>query len=597
MFWRLKRGFTRAFAPLPVPSGQYYSKLDVVAEAISGDRVDTFFHAPAAVRITAAMVRYFGDPKAQLALKKGYHVAYENRLRLVALDADPPSANGFEPFPLPKPRHPLDPWAARDLAANTETPVSVPTVGLGARTLHVAMAAGRSLVFLAEACAVQFHRAGRQAPPLRSAIATPNFQAPERWQPFLDAALSIGRWRRGNMTVVRLRDDIRMPPNGEFQTLNPARIAVPRYKWLVAVLLPAFRLVGVMVPLLLRHCGDARAVELVLEAIRQARHSVVIWRVGFNLECTVFIDNMEYHAHHAVRAMVLRKFSIRVVRWPHSEVDSPGAALRYLQYDAYLNAGPYPQRAFGDTWDKSCRAVAVGYPQHSRAMKKSFPVRPDYDRAIRSHLAADRKMLAYFGPSEVQGLKPFTRDLVAALLSLVERHDNWFIVIKPKLRDYFYDQIANDARLRNLATHPAVVCIRYPEPGIEVCPPGWLIENMTCGAGGPSSVQIEALTSDKPYFAYFPVAPDTAYKAKLRTQGLLHTDLVSFGGALGSFMDGQHIDIDFAWFRDMFDPYGDDAAMLRVAEHLFDGTSVFTSAPVGSRQPIYRSKKVAGWQQ
>lgn len=114
------------------------SRLDALAERASlGAVEETFRTAPGLNRIERAFTRFLDDPDAALALKKSFHIALENRMRVIALRADPPERNGLAPIAVPAPKHPLDGMAHRVLETAAGTLPAAPRASMWARARHL----------------------------------------------------------------------------------------------------------------------------------------------------------------------------------------------------------------------------------------------------------------------------------------------------------------------------------------------------------------------------------------------------------------------------------------------------------------------------
>lgn len=567
----LLRKLLHPFPQPPLVAGQLYSKLEAEAEACGVAQIEATFRNSAPVRaISDALCRFFDDPEAERALKKAYHIAFEQRLRVLALAIDPPGANGLDALEIPDDVHPLDRAANAVLQTlDRRAPAERGRLGLLARALDVLRPAvwtlalcGASLGYL-----LRFGTRGEAARPVRVLACDSWYEA--RWLHLRRAAQDHGIWRDGDLVVLLGR-----APVSAFKNLPTVRLAtlpVPYGAWLREVVLPSFGLAGRLAAIMLRGGANPTVREAVTQALRLAAGSLDLRRVAYALKPAVWLDDAEHDPRHILKAIVVRKAGGRLARLPHTEIDTRGTSLSYLGYDDFYSAGVYQAENLAESWYPKLRNVPIGLLQHDRRFRAAGAhIDTEYHREIAARISAGKKMLAFFGPSDIPGVARFTRDLVASLVALVTRHDDWFLVVKPKLKDEMYAILASDPRCSALADHPSIVCIRYPQPGVELCPSGWLMEHMVCGAGGLGSAQVEALTMGRPYFAYFPVAAHTPYKAALRADGLLNTDVDRFEAALDRFMGDPNPDrFKFAWYQSMFDPYGDDDSLGRLARHLF----------------------------
>lgn len=566
----------KVFYPFPVfmlTPGGFYSPLDMAAERMSLASVEALFQESQLARaIGHAYARYLDDPEAGRALKKGYHVTYEERLRTLALRLDPPTAHGFDSVSLPTGSHPLGKYAQLDLAnlGGGDQSFGVRR-GLGNSVWHWLSAMGRGLLFLVRATILLVRYGVSHVEPKYCRVASPNFWPEDRWMLLKQAGEELGIWAPGALLFVMETGNNQELHIGQFPALDPGRLLVPRSEWIRHVILPGIRLLLEIFPTWVRALPDARIVELVAECFRQAYGSLSIWRVAFNLRFDWYLDNAEYFPTQNVKGIIFRKIGGRLVRWPHSQMDMPGSGLSYLGYDVFLSAGEYQTRTYGTSWYPNCRAISVGHMQNDRRVRAGQRVLPEYGSAITERLERGQSLAVFFSTSLVQGIQPLVLELLAMFWRLLANRDDWFLVVKPKGAHDLYKLMVNDSRFAGWEETPNVICLRYPTPGLEVCPAGWLIERMKFGVSLGGSVQVEALTQGKPLFAYRPVCQTTPYTQKLTECGLWHGNIESLEKALLQFIGNPNAyPIPYEWFREAFDLFGDDQALTRIATILLE---------------------------
>jgi hypothetical protein len=377
-------------------------------------------------------------------------------------------------------------------------------------------------------------------------------------------------WKPGDLLLVMERGDNQLLRNGQFPTLDPGKLPVPRGEWIQHVILPGLRLVVEVFPTWILALRDARVVELIAECFRQASDTLLIWRVAFNLQFESYLDVAEYLPTQNLKGIIFRKFGGRLVRWPHSQMDLPGSGLSYLGYDVFLSFGKYQAQTYGASWYPNCRNISVGHLQNDKRRAAGPRVLQEYEAAIMKRLERDQKLVVFFGPSLVQGVQPLVLDLLAMVQSLLANRSDWLLVVKPKSATGFYDSVVNDLEFKSQDETSNVIYLRFQSPELEVCPAGWLIDRMKFGVSLGGSVQVEALTLGKPVFAYRSVWQDTPYNQKLVECGLLHDNVRSLELTLLRFIENPDAyAIPYEWFREAFDPFGDDQALNRVAKLLF----------------------------
>jgi hypothetical protein len=537
----------------------------MAAERIGVHAVEAFFReSRLACAVARALMRFFGDQEAVRSLKKGYHVSYEYRLRTLALRAEGARLDEWNDIPIVPDWHPLDRHAARDLEA-VVTGVAAPAfaVHVALTVCQFAIALYQAFKLLRVALSWLLRYGVARCAPVRCRVASPNFWNADRLGGLKEASNDLGIDLVDHLVFVMECADCQ-DVRGVFRTLDPDNLPVPRGRWIRRVVAPAIRLVAELVPLSLLALRDTRCLELVVESLRQARYGLHVWRIAFNVSFESYLDITEYRAQHNIKAIVFQKFGGRLVRVPHSQMDSPGSVLSYLGYHVFLSGGDYQRETYGHSWSPRVRCLSVGLFQKDRRMSRSVDL--SIAAAVEERLREGRRLAVFFSSGLVVG-RAAVLDALAALRSAVSETDSWVVVIKPKgMREAMYDWMESDPRLAHWLHSPCVVAVHYDRPDIERCPVGWLIDRMDFGVCLGGSVQVEALTSGIPVFAHQLVWQDTPYTRALVEYGFLHADGKSLERALCQYVsDPGSFKIHFDRFQQWFDPFGDDQAWVRIA--------------------------------
>lgn len=561
--------------PVPLTDGlapgAFYSALEMLAERKGLDLVERFFEESRLARAVARVyARYVGDPEAERALRKGYHVTYDERLRVLALRQDPPPIESGL-MVVPERTHPIDGYVARDLyrIAGSVEPPGGDRQSFSATIRHWVSAATAGVRFLCEATLLLLKHGVSRTVPTGCRVASPNFWPEDRWVRLRRAFEDLGTSSPSDLCIVMERSDKQELRHGKFLTVDPMTFQVPRWAWLRRVYLPGIRLFLELFLLSFAAVRDARCLELVAECFRQASYSLLVWRIAFNVSFESYLDNVEYLPQHNVKAIIFRKFGGKLVRIPHSQMDTPGAAFSYLGHDVFLSGGDYQRATYGRSWSPATRSVSVGQIQNDRRVAARQRVTGDAARRIGEFLQEGRRLAVFFGSSLRAG-RFQVLDALAALRLGLSGLDDWFVVMKPKgTHQDFYRWMEEDVRLQGWLDDTRVIAVRYDGSGTEVCPAGWLIGQMAFGVCMGGSVQIESLTRGVPVFAFRRIWQDTPYTQALVDFGLLHSEPASLAKALRQrAIDPTAFAIPYDWFRKRFDPFTDDQALLRMASVL-----------------------------
>jgi hypothetical protein len=537
---------------LPVPIGVPVSRGDIAAQAQSLAAAEALFgRAGGARRIVASLARLLGDSEAaELALKKALVCTLEERMRWFALRDDPPDRYGFDPVRRDPGSHALD-----SAAGGPRPPVSARIVF----AVHVLV---RALDLIARACAPLFGP-GLAAPPRHAAFA---FLANIRDNSIPIFAAAAQRRLGADVWLVADRAALLAErTDNDLPRLAADRTPVLRDQWLREAVWPALRLAGGTLRAALANLRDPASLQLAADALRYGRDALAQRRLLGALRPAVVFDVEEHSARHIVRAAELRRAGCRLARWPQSQLDEPGASLAYIGYDAFLASGPYIARAYGATWRRDCRMIAVGAMRNDRAFARDDLVAPVVKDAIVAARAHGQRVLAFFGISPGAVNHDRLLRMTEAVVAAVRDRPDWIVVVKPKGAE-------DGAMLRSmLPSHPRIVLAPYVQQGLDPCPAGWLIAQMDLAAA-VGSVQIESLVRGKPAIGFRTIFHDTAMTRALVKAGLLHADFADFAAALGRAMDDPAgLDVPYGWFRDNLDPFGDANAFDRIFDALAPG--------------------------
>lgn len=565
------RALAQPFPPSELPLGTFVSPLDVES-ALSGERdIPSIVAAPGPMAVGDALVDFFEDTRARRALAKACHVAFEQRLRVVAIHVEPPERHGLGPGVVaPSLGHPLDSIAWRTLRIDRPAPMNVTRRGARWRILVSLIFKSVRLITNAAAIGIRFGR--RRVEATYFVIGAPAGVF-DRWSAFRDASEKLGLWRANAILIIcqgRKRLRTSWPPS-----VSNELLPVEAARWHREATVPALRLAVRLTARAVRSALDPWTLQAAVEAIGIAQDSMPVRQLEHSHRFSWFVDVEEYAARHIVKGIILGKSGARLVRWPHSVMNAPGAALSYLGYDLFLAPGPYVPAAAGNDRQLGALTAAVGMVQNDTHLVGTATA--IYRDTIFDFKTSGGQIAAYFLPSAL----PYRNKLIASTLRVLARvfadRPGWLLVIKPKGR-----KSANqlDSILRadtSLATMlRTALIVRYHEEGEEPCPSGFVISEMDVGVGF-GSVPYEALTRDKPVFVYYPVIHPSPPTDKMVDVGLMHKSPATFEAALIRWLDQPNsFNIPYEWFRELFDPFGDANALTRVVRYLLDPANAST---------------------
>ncbi|MEO0035439.1 MAG: hypothetical protein RLZZ501_1462 [Pseudomonadota bacterium] len=571
----------RPYPYFPLLPFHLFSPADVIAERIGTAAVDRIMAEPGPARLERAMVAFLGDADAAWVVRKELHAAYEPRLRAVALHLDPPAAHGFvgaEPGPL---GHPLDPRAAADLGAALPVPPALPRFRPMTRLMQWVVLLGGSVAFLARLAALTLRCRRRGTPPLRAEVVASNFWTVPVWTALREAAEAQGLWRPDSLRFILDQPGAESFRSSGFATVEPDTFVAPIGPWLREVAVPAVVLTGRILAAALREPGSAVTLEVARQALSLAWRALPLFRQAYALRCRWFLECADESSLPGLRAVLFRRCGARSVRWPYHQNESPGIGLSYLLFDLYVAGGALQEAAYRPLWSPRCHGLAVGQIRNDFRISGEAKAAPALRERIAAELAAGRKLAVFFGSNTTLGFERPVVEALEATLEVFAGAPDWILLVKPKVGKNFDPFHRSNPGLAARLAADNVIAIRYDEP-VEVCPPAWLIQQMTVGVSVPGSVQSEALVSGRPLLTYWPVAHPTALRSRLVADGLLFNDRAALVAALGRIRAGAVPPIDLDWYRWALDSHADDRALGRVAATLF-GNATLASSDISSR--------------
>ena len=562
--------------PLQLPAGISESKLDLLAGKIGIGEIDGAFQSNQSVAGIADCLAVFFNgtepTRAQLTLKKALHIVLEERMRLIALRVDPPTRYGFEDeLNLCVRPHPFDAVAAQVLAKNAPKDAHIPNLKTSNRPRLVLNFIAHTLAYNATALWTLLAYGQRERPIQEYRVGAPSRIRNGDWTPLLQAARDESLAPENALLIVyerRIDQGTTPHPSARIDTMH-----VHFKRWAQEAVLSGLRLSWHLIVSICSGYRDPWTLQSAYEAIVIARQSLPMRRWSHNYRFEFYFDNEEYTQRHAVKAATLEAYGSKLLRWPHVSIDVSGCALSYLGYHVFCDGGPYLHRHLGASWAPSCKAVSVGMTHNDHRIANDGQVADTYRDLVSTHFAAGGKLLAYFPPSAIAGRRPLIAATTEAILRQLAKRDQWLLVIKPKA-GHDFPQIKKllDTYAAKLAKRDQTraALVEYSASNKEVCPAGWLLEKMTLGVG-MSSIRLEGVAKSKIVLNCYPILQDTPFNTHAKADGWAFENIEDFEAGLGRWLDGgPNTELPLTWYKENFDPYGDDESLARLAHLLFD---------------------------
>jgi hypothetical protein len=560
--------------PLLLP-GHPLSPLDAKAEQLGIAMVDRFFEKEGR-SVANVFARFLGSEKEEgiRALKKDYHVILENRLRAIALRMDPAQNHHLEPLPLGELGHPLDAYAyeavfeaSKDLERINPLLNSKPRPALR----HWISLLGWAVAFNSSALLVLLRHGRLNVSPCGAQVATPDFGDPELWKSICDSWTESGVLEEDGLLMVS--EYYCLSQNMPFPVVAPYLFKVPIDAWLKRVVQPGFRMTFSLLTLAIRGRRDPRIVEAVVRALNLAGTSIIVWRIGFNVRASWYLDLMDYSSKHNLKGVIFRSFGMKLVRWPYAQIESPGTPISYLGYDLFLSGGPYQKEQYQNTWNPNLESVSVGQLRNDRHIAYGPRLNQSYAQIIRDRISGGEKMALLLTGNDSPGLQAAGEALFRMAIPIFANRPGWFLVIKPKKSERIYgvlNKMRDDPEIAPLLEAKNVIVLPCDVKNPEVCPTAWLLKRTTMGVTLPGSVHFEGLALNVPLIAYFPINQQTPARQLLIESGLLQDSEKGFKAKLEEILhDQESFKFPVEKIREAFDPFADHDALSRIGDVLF----------------------------
>jgi len=568
-------------APLKVDTllpNMCHSNLEVSIELKGVELAESrLADSPGAQALIDAFCHFLDDKNAWRSVFKGFHISYENCLRNIALRADPPSKEWFDPVPPYPNDHPLDVYARTDveeISGKKIPPISSP--GKIGRMRYLVFGLALALDFLFRVLKIYIQHGAREVKARRPRIATPNYWPAERFKPLVEAAKRKGLWCKEDFFIVIERHGNRDALDLAGGHLDVADMQVPRSEWLHRVIRPGFRLASKALNTLAFKKYDPVASAIAIECLEQAGLALGYWRTAFNVQSGHYIDIDELSRTHTLKRSIFTKFGTKLVKWPGTMHDSPGQIASYVSHDIYFTGGNYEEKHLRKTWRPDVRVVPIGLAQQDPLMKSEDRSSALFIRMINDQLELGRKMAVFFGTVVVPSQRSLMLESLFIACREVAKAPDWFLVIKPKKSGPRNDlkMISQaDNRFDEFRDNDRIIWLDYEGDSREVCPSGWLVDRMAVGTGNIYTISAETLAVGKPYIAYFPTPAISTYKQHVYEDGFFFSDREDYAHALGKiFEDPGAAPVPSSFYQESFDPFGDGGAFERIAETLLSAT-------------------------
>jgi hypothetical protein len=560
--------------PLVLP-GHPLSPLDAKAEQLGIAMVDRFFENEGR-SIANVFARFLGNEKEEAvrALKKDYHVIFEHRLRAIALRMDAAEKHQLEPVPLGELGHPLDDVAYEAVFEASKNLKDIsPLLGTIPKSAlrHWLSLLGWAVAFNASALWVLIRHGRLRVTPYRIKVATPDFGDSYLWQTIYDAWTERLVLNHGDLLMIS--EEHRLSQNIPFPIVSPLSFKVPIVAWLRRVVWPGIVSTLSMLILAVKGRRDPRIVEAAVRALNMAGSSITVWRIGFNVRASWYLDLMDYSSKHNLKGVIFRSFGMKIVRWPYAQIESPGTPISYLGYDLFLSGGPYQKEQYQKTWNSSMISVSVGQFRNDRHIAYGPRLNQSYAQLIRDRISIGEKMALFLTGNDTPGLQAAGETLFRIVIPIFANRPGWFLVIKPKKSERIYgvlSKMRDDPEIAPNLDAKNVIVLPCDVKNPEVCPTAWLLKRTTMGVTLPGSVHFEGLVLNVPLIAYFPINQQTPARQLLIELGLLQDSEKGFREKLEEILiDNGSYTFPVEKIRQAFDPFADHEALSRIGDVLF----------------------------
>jgi hypothetical protein len=555
---------------------QPYCPLEILAEEAGAAITDKIFSESCEIKLIAdSLIQFLNDEEGERALKKALHIVIEERMRSMAVTLDDPRHTGFDRLDVNPSPHPLDHYCAVALGRLASEDVVARLKSLGWRlgltaanrvALRMKLLAAVALVVW-RVSAILVSRGVTRVEPHQTVALVSNFWGIDQFEGLADAVADAGFDQPGQMTMLVERPQP-LPSRG-FEFIYPSNLKVPRMAWCRRVLWPVWRQAAGMCRRVF--ASKDETVFAAFEALRITSTALEVWPIAMNVRCQTVSDVIDYLPAISVKSAIYRKFGAKLVRWPTTQIDTFGCLFSNLPHDFFVSSGNYLSSTFSANWRNPDAGRAIGLVPSDKRLASATRVDPEFlDRVER--LRKDRKLLAYFGPSPETGVTPMIVSGLRAVIEVLERNPEWFLVIKSKRRlvDREKGRTAYLGILSDLPEFPAwkanerIIFVDYADDRQEVCPSGWLVDVMDLATGDHGSLVGECVARSRPYCSYAPAVYNTPFKKKLLDAEVLITDLEKFKVRLDAAMKGDIPLLPKGWSEWAFDPFQDDRALERL---------------------------------
>jgi hypothetical protein len=550
--------------------------MEILAEESGAAVTDKIFSESREIQsIAGTLIQFLDDEEGERALKKALHIVIEERMRSMAVTLDDPRDAGFDWLDVDPSSHALDYYCATELGrlASVDVVGRLRSLGWDLRLTAANRVALRMKLLAAAALvvwrvsAILIGRGVTRVEPHQTVALVSNFWGTDQFESLADAVAVAGFNEPGQMTMLVERPQP-LPRQG-YEFIYPSKLKVPRVAWCRRVLWPAWRQAAGLCRRVF--ASKDETVFTAFEALRITSTALEVWPIAMNVRCQTVSDVIDYLPAISVKSAIYRKFGAKLVRWPTTQIDTFGCLFANLPHDFFVSSGNYLSSTFSGNWRNPAAGRAIGLVPSDKRLASAARVDPAFlDRIERLH--KDRKLLAYFGPSPETGVTPMIVSGLRAVIEVLERNPEWFLVIKSKRRlvdrekgrTAYLDILSALPEFPDWKANERIVFVDYTDDRQEVCPSGWLVDVMDLGTGDHGSIVGECVARSRPYCSYAPAVYNTPFKEKLLEAELLITDLEKFKKRLDSALKGDIPFLSKEWSEWGFDPFQDDRALERL---------------------------------